>query len=61
MPVLTILLVIICAGVAMYAVNRFVPMEPTFKNIFNVVVVCLVVFWLLKVFGVLHALQAVKV
>ncbi len=61
MPVLNILLVIIVAGVVLWLVNSYIPMQRTLKNILNVVVVILVVIWLLSVFGVLGNLQNLRV
>lgn len=61
MPVLNILLVIIVAGVVLWLVNSYIPMQRTLKNILNVVVVILVVIWLLNVFGVLGDLQNLRV
>jgi len=61
MPVLNILLVIIVAGVVLWLVNSYIPMQRTIKNILNAVVVILVVIWLLSVFGVLGNLQNLRV
>ncbi len=61
MPVLNILLVIIVAGVVLWLVNAYIPMQRTLKNILNAVVVILVVIWLLNVFGVLGNLQNLRV
>jgi hypothetical protein len=61
MPVLNILLVIIVAGVVLWLVNSYIPMQRTLKNILNAVVVILVVIWLLSVFGVLGNLQNLRV
>jgi hypothetical protein len=57
MPILTVLLVLIVAGVVLWLVNSYIPMQRTLKTILNVVVVILVVVWLLKVFGLLDDLQ----
>ncbi len=57
MPVLTIIIVIIVAGVVLWLVNTYIPMQRTLKSILNAVVVIVVVIWLLKVFGVLSSLQ----
>ena len=61
MPVLNILLVIIIAGVVLWLVNSYIPMQRTLKNILNIVVVILVVVWLLSVFGVLGNMQNMRV
>jgi len=52
MPLLTILIVLIVAGLLLYLVNNYIPMDHKIKNILNVVVVIVVIVWLLKVFGV---------
>jgi hypothetical protein len=52
MSLLTILLVIIVVGVALWLINSFIPMAKSIKTIFNVVVVILLIVWLLKVFGI---------
>ncbi|HZY24450.1 MAG TPA: Thivi_2564 family membrane protein [Bacteroidales bacterium] len=52
MPLLTILIVLIVAGVLLWLVNNYIPMDHKIKNILNAVVVVVVIVWLLKVFGV---------
>jgi hypothetical protein len=61
MPILTILLVIIAAGVILWLVNSYIPMQRTIKNILNAVVVIILVIWLLNVFGVLESLKNVTI
>jgi hypothetical protein len=61
MPLLTILLVIIIAGVLLWLVNAFIPMDYKIKKIFNAVVVIIVVIWLLKVFGIIDYLMNITV
>ena len=61
MPLLTILLTIIIAGVILWLVNNYIPMDGKIKRILNVVVVIILIIWLLKVFGILDSLSAVKV
>ena len=57
MPLLTVLLVLIAAGVVLWLVNSFIPMDGKIKSILNVVVVIVVIVWLLKVFGLFHYLK----
>jgi hypothetical protein len=61
MPILTILVVILVAGVLLWLVNSFIPMQRTVKRILNAVVVIILVVWLLNVFGVLDSLQNVRI
>jgi len=57
MPLLTILIVLIIAGVILWLVNNYIPMDGKIKKILNVVVVIVVIVWLLKIFGVLSYLK----
>ena len=57
MSLLTILLVLIVAGVLLWLVNNYIPMDRKIKQIFNVVVVIVVIVWLLKVFGLFNYLK----
>ena len=61
MPLLTIIIVIAVAGVILWLVNSYIPMQRTIKNILNAVVVIILVIWLLKVFGILSSLQNVTI
>jgi hypothetical protein len=61
MPILTILLVLVAVGVILWAVNKYVPMAASIKNILNVVVIGITIFWLLKVFGVFAYLGSVHI
>jgi hypothetical protein len=61
MPLLTILLVIIAAGVVLWVVNNYIPMQGTLKRILNIVVVVVVIIWLLKVFGLFSYLTNIHI
>ncbi len=61
MPLLTILIVLIVAGVLLWLVNTYIPMDHKIKTILNVVVVIVVVVWLLKLFGVLTYLKDIHI
>ena len=61
MPILTILIVLIVAGVILYLVNNYIPMDGKIKKILNAVVVLVVVVWLLKVFGVFTYLKDINI
>jgi hypothetical protein len=61
MPLLTILLVLIAAGVLLWLVNSIIPMDGNIKKIFNVVVVIVVIIWLLKAFGIFHYLKDIHI
>jgi len=61
MPLLTILVVLIVAGVLLWLVNTYIPMDRKIKNILNAVVVIVVVIWLLQVFGVWSSMKSLRV
>ncbi len=61
MPILTVIIVLIVAGIILYVVNNYIPMQKTIKSILNIVVVIAVVVWLLKVFGVINGLQNIHI
>jgi hypothetical protein len=61
MPLLTVLIVLIVAGVVLWLVNNYIPMDRKIKTILNVVVVIIVIIWLLKLFGIFDYLQNVQV
>jgi di/tricarboxylate transporter len=61
MPILTILIVLIVAGVILYIVNNYIPMDGKIKNILNAVVVLVIIGWLLKVFGVFTYLKDINI
>lgn len=48
-----VVLVLIVVGVALWAINTFIPMARSIKSILNAVVVIVVILWLLNIFGVI--------
>jgi len=61
MPLITIVITLIVAGVLLWLVNTYIPMDGKIKKILNIVVVVVVVLWLLNVFGVWGQLRNVRV
>lgn len=57
MSLLSILLVLVIAGVALWLVNTFIPMDKKIKTILNIVVVILIVIWLLQAFGLIGSVR----
>lgn len=53
MPLASVIITLIVAGVLLWLVNTYLPMDQKIKSILNIVVVIAVVLWLLNVFGVL--------
>jgi hypothetical protein len=61
MPLINILLVLVVAGVLLWLVNNYIPMDRKIKNILNVVAVIFIVIWLLRVFGILGSLSNIRI
>lgn len=61
MPLISVIIALIVAGVVLWLINTYIPMDRKIKNILNVVVVIAVVLWLLKVFGVFNSLGSIRV
>jgi uncharacterized membrane-anchored protein len=53
---ISLLVVLIIVGFALWLINRFIPMASSIKSILNAVVVLLVVVWLLKGFGLWNSI-----
>jgi hypothetical protein len=51
MPLINLVFVLIVVGVALWLINRFIPMASSIKTILNVVVVVAVVIWVLQAVG----------
>jgi len=51
MPLLSLVVVLIIVGVALYLINRYIPMASSIKSILNIVVVVFVCVWLLQATG----------
>jgi predicted membrane protein len=51
MPLLNVVVVLIVVGVALYLINRFIPMAGSIKTILNIVVVCAICVWVLQAVG----------
>ncbi|MFN2396778.1 MAG: Thivi_2564 family membrane protein [Bacteroidales bacterium] len=61
MPLLNIVIVLIVAGVLLWLINTFIPMDRKIKSILNVVVVIVVIIWLLNAFGVLSQIGGITI
>lgn len=61
MSLLTIIVVLVIVGVALYLINRFIPMDAKIKTILNWAIVIIVIIWLVKATGLLSGLSSVKI
>lgn len=57
MDLLQLIVMLIVIGVALWLVNTYIPMDQKIKTVLNIVVVVVVCLWLLRIFGVLGALN----
>lgn len=51
MPLINLVIALVIVGVALYLINRFIPMASSIKSILNVVVVVAVAVWVLQAVG----------
>ena len=51
MPLLNLVVTLIVVGVALWLINRYIPMASSIKSILNVVVVVCVLVWVLQAVG----------
>jgi len=61
MPLINIVIVLIVAGVALWAINTYIPMARPVKTILNVIVVVVLCLWLLQVFGIIGSVGNVRI
>ena len=61
MPLITIIIVLVVVGVALWAINTYIPMAKPVKTILNVVVVAVLCLWLLQTFGIIDSIKSIRV
>jgi hypothetical protein len=59
MSLLNIVVTLVIAGVALWAINAYIPMAANVKKLLNIVVVVVLVLWLLQVFGIIGSIRGV--
>lgn len=57
----TLIIVLIIVGVALWCINAYIPMDHKIKMVLNIAVVVVVVIWLLKSLGVFSELDSVRI
>jgi hypothetical protein len=55
MNIISLIFILALIGVAMWAINTYLPMAQPWKTLINVVAVILTIFWLLSIFGLMGA------
>ena len=61
MPLISIIEILIVAGVALFLINNYIPMDSKIKSIINAVFVIVIILWLLRVFGVIDSLDYIHI
>jgi hypothetical protein len=60
-PIFTLIFILVVIGLILWAINAYIPMQPTIKKILNIAVVVLVVLWLASVFGLIPSAANIRV
>lgn len=61
MPLTTVLITLVAAGLLLWIVNRFIPMQRQIKSILNGLVVVVLVLWIANLYGVFNHLHQFRV
>lgn len=61
MNLVNLIVTLVVVGVALWAINTYLPMDRKIKSILNVVVVIVVILWLLRGFGILGDIGSIRV
>jgi len=57
MSLVNLIITLVIVGVALWAINTYIPMDRKIKSILNVVIVIIVILWLLRGFGLLDSVN----
>ena len=61
MPLSTVLITLVAAGLLLWLVNRFIPMQRQIKSILNGLVVIVLILWIANLYGVFDHLHQFRV
>ena len=61
MPLINVIIVLVVVGVALWAINTYIPMAKPVKTILNIVVVTVICLWLLQIFGIIDSIKSIHV
>lgn len=50
MSIIELIIILAVIGLILWVVNRYIPMDPTFKQILNVIVLIAILLWLVSAF-----------
>jgi hypothetical protein len=54
MSLISILVTLIVAGILLWLVNTYIPMDAAIKKIINIVAIIVIILWLINIFGLLN-------
>jgi len=60
MPLINLVITLVIVGVALYLINRYIPMQSSIKTILNIVVVVVVCVWVLQAAGLWNGLTSYR-
>jgi hypothetical protein len=61
MPLVSLVIVLIVVGMALYLINTYIPMASSIKTILNVVVVVAVCVWVLQAVGLWSSVSTFRI
>jgi len=61
MSLLSVIMTLVVAGVILWLVNTYIPMDGKIKQVLNVLVLIVVCVWLLQSFGVLGSINNIRI
>ena len=61
MPLMNLVVTLVIVGLALYLINRYIPMASSIKSILNIVVVVAVVVWVLQAVGLLGSMRSLRI
>ena len=61
MPLVNLVIALVIVGVALYLINRYIPMASSIKSILNIVVVVAVGIWVLQAVGLWSGISNFRV
>lgn len=53
MTIIYVLVIVAVAGFALWAINKYVPMEPVLKGVLNLLVILAVLYFIIKIFSII--------
>lgn len=60
MPLINVVVVLVVIGLALWAINTYIPMAKPVKTILNAVVVVVLCLWLLQMFGIIDSVRGIR-